>query len=528
MRAFATLLLFFCLLPGWAIALDSSELAKMPVLDNGRVKPFDTWAWESARAIYGRSHPRVDGQRYQASDLALQIALHPDYWSDVPMIRLDDPQLKDMLGVPREGKRYSYHQLSGSGLRELWHRLDSGHAPARLTRTGQELLSRMMRFEELLSGDWPLVPDTGHRQGAWTNPADSPATSASWEQLLTAGHSENQTAFDQALASIRQVAVSRGQGTIPSERQLSTELFYNRLQPFHKAWIVYILVSLLSLALLAKPAVLLRKSTYLLQWLGLLLLTTGLACITLITGRAPVSNLFESLAFVIWSLQILLLLFNHLTHKDFLLLLAGLLGALTLSYALDSTIDISINPLVPVLRSYWLTLHVTVVTFSYGAFLVAAALGHVWLWMNRRGASHADRKLIDQLTYRCLQLGTLTLALGIILGSVWANVAWGRYWGWDPKETWSLITFFFYLALLHGRLTGWLKQRGSAVASILGLLVVLMTYFGVNYYLSGLHSYAQGDASTVPLKLGIFLGVEALFLAWTLTARTQAEPDNAR
>ena len=523
MRLLSYLLLLFLLSPASVLAVDSSELAAMPVLDNGRVKPFDTWAWESMRVVHGSSHPRIEGERIQASELALQIVLEPERWTDAALIRLDDPQLKDILGLPREGRRYSYKQIATDRLQELWHRLDSGHAPARLQRTGHELLNRVIRFEEMLAADWPLLPDPSHPQAPWHSPAEVPEAASSWQKFLGSAQQDDQAGFHQALNDLRRLALSRSPGTLPDASRIEMELFYNRLQPFHKAWIVYLFTLLASLALLARPKPWLRITNRVLQWLGLLLLTTGLGCITYITGRAPVSNLFESLAFVIWSLQVLLLFFSHRTPKDFLYLLSGLLGALTLSYALDSTIDISINPLVPVLRSYWLTLHVTVVTFSYGAFLVSAALGHVWLWMHRRGADHAERKLIDQLNYRCLQLGTLTLALGIILGSVWANVAWGRYWGWDPKETWSLITFFFYLALLHGRLTGWLKQRGSAVAAILGLLVVLMTYFGVNYYLSGLHSYAQGDASTVPLKLGVYLAIEALFLAWTLTARPQLD-----
>jgi cytochrome c biogenesis factor len=110
----------------------------------------------------------------------------------------------------------------------------------------------------------------------------------------------------------------------------------------------------------------------------------------------------------------------------------------------------------------------------------------------------------------------VTLTAGIILGAVWANESWGRYWGWDPKETWSLITLLFYLALIHGRMNGWINKRNTAVVNIVGLVVVLMTYFGVNYYLTGLHSYATGNPAPFPLKLLVYLALEVAFVLWCL------------
>ena len=186
-------------------------------------------------------------------------------------------------------------------------------------------------------------------------------------------------------------------------------------------------------------------------------------------------------------------------------------------YALDSTIDISINPLVPVLRSYWLNIHVTIITASYGAFALAAGLGHVYLYRyrsNPRDTTFLNK--VDMLNLRSVQLGTVLLTAGVILGAVWANESWGRYWGWDPKETWSLITLLLYLAVIHGRLNGWADRVKTAVFTVAGFAAVLMTYFGVNYYLTGLHSYATGNPDPVPLKLLVYLALETAFVVWCL------------
>jgi hypothetical protein len=155
----------------------------------------------------------------------------------------------------------------------------------------------------------------------------------------------------------------------------------------------------------------------------------------------------------------------------------------------------SIDPLVPVLRgNFWLTVHVLTITLSYAAFALAMGFGHILLWRYARNpaAARADAPMHFWL-YRVLQLGVLLLAAGTILGGVWANYSWGRFWGWDPKETWALIALLCYILALHGRLAGWWTQFGLAVASVVCFLAVLMAWYGVNFVLGkGLHSYGFG------------------------------------
>ena len=156
----------------------------------------------------------------------------------------------------------------------------------------------------------------------------------------------------------------------------------------------------------------------------------------------------------------------------------------------------NIDPLVPVLRNnYWLTIHVLTITLSYAAFALAMGFGHIVLFRYLRESARqaVEDKQMHFWLYRVLQLGVLLLAAGTILGGVWANYSWGRFWGWDPKETWALITLLCYIVVLHGRLAGWWRDFGLAVGSVVCFLSVVMAWYGVNFVLgTGLHSYGFG------------------------------------
>jgi hypothetical protein len=177
----------------------------------------------------------------------------------------------------------------------------------------------------------------------------------------------------------------------------------------------------------------------------------------------------------------------------------------------------SIDPLVPVLRdNFWLTIHVLTITLSYAAFALAMGFGHILLWRYARNpaAARGDAPMHFWL-YRVLQLGVLLLAAGTILGGVWANYSWGRFWGWDPKETWALIALLCYILALHGRLAGWWTQFGLAVASVVCFLAVLMAWYGVNFVLGkGLHSYGFGIGGET--YVAIFVALDLLFVAFAI------------
>jgi cytochrome c-type biogenesis protein CcsB len=237
---------------------------------------------------------------------------------------------------------------------------------------------------------------------------------------------------------------------------------------------------------------------------GFIFHTLGLGIRWYISGHSPMSNGYESMLFISWVTMLAGFIFSR---KSLLALAAtAVLAGMTLMVAHLSFMDPEITNLVPVLKSYWLTLHVSVITGSYGFLGLGAILGLIvmimMLFVNTKNQERISAT-IDELTvinYRTLTLGLYFLTVGTFLGAVWANESWGRYWGWDPKETWSLITIVIYTLVTHSRMIPGMKDVYSFnLLSLFAFSSVLMTYFGVNYYLSGLHSYAGGDAVPVPV-----------------------------
>jgi len=214
-------------------------------------------------------------------------------------------------------------------------------------------------------------------------------------------------------------------------------------------------------------------------------------------GYVPLSNMYESLIFFSWTIVLIYLILEFRYQQR-------LIGVFVtpfsfLAIALTSIIpgvQPQIKPLVPALQSNWLTIHVTTCFFGYAAFSVSFGISILYLIqqkkMDREGGASKwlpSLSLLDEINYRSIVIGFPMLTLGIITGAAWANYAWGSYWSWDPKETWSLITWFVYAAFLHARLTRDWRGKKTAILSVIGFLFVLFTYFGVNYLISGLHSY---------------------------------------
>ncbi len=219
-------------------------------------------------------------------------------------------------------------------------------------------------------------------------------------------------------------------------------------------------------------------------------------------GHAPLTNMYESVVFFAWTIIIIYLGLEWKFKTRILGAFAVPLAFLAMAYASFST-DISktINPLVPALQSNWLIAHVVTCFIGYAAFAIAAGLGVLYLFSLRSVAGNENRatesrlpapSVLDDIIHKTMVFGFIWLSAGIITGAVWANSAWGTYWSWDPKETWSLITWFFYAITLHARYTrGWSGKK-IAFLSIIGFVSVLFTYYGVNFLLSGLHSYGSG------------------------------------
>ncbi|MGF1535225.1 MAG: cytochrome c biogenesis protein, partial [Elainellaceae cyanobacterium] len=236
-----------------------------------------------------------------------------------------------------------------------------------------------------------------------------------------------------------------------------------------------------------------------------------------IAGRPPVTNMYESVVWVGFGIAAIALLFELTSRSRYYLLAAAPLAmaCLILADSLPAVLDPGISPLVPVLRdNFWLSIHVPTIALSYASFALALGLGHVALG-NYLFAPNAKKRIktLSQLNYRVLQVGVLLLTAGIILGGIWAHFSWGRFWGWDPKETWALIALLCYLAPLHSRLTGWMGDFGINVSSVVSFNAVLMAWYGVNFVLgTGLHSYGFGTGGSALVIAGV-VGLDLLFVA---------------
>lgn len=206
-------------------------------------------------------------------------------------------------------------------------------------------------------------------------------------------------------------------------------------------------------------------------------------------GHAPLSNYYESLIFFSWSISLLLVTMRKRLSYPVITFIATALSLFLIAYAsLSPSVQKGIQPLIPALQSNWLHVHVITCFLAYAAFVISFVAGG--LYFIRSKGIVPSGEILEEINYRSIIIGFFMLSSGILTGAVWAHYAWGSYWSWDPKETWSLITWIVYALFLHARFVrGW-KGRRMAALSVIGFACVIMTYFGVNFFLSGLHSYA--------------------------------------
>jgi len=531
------LAMLFAMLLGVAAAPDASAQPNarppaMPVdatrgwaiLADGRVKPLETYAKETALAVIGRE--RFDG--LSALGILWGYALDPQDFMERAYVRVDSIELKLKLGLPANEKRFSLNGLVRNPafqriVRPALERQERDQPLSRLDDAALETYGKLQRLAALASGDALTIVPIVDASGSWTTPAqldDSAAPGAraireGFGRLAAAYASRDANAFGREAEALTLALRDSNPAAYPSASALARELFYEDFNAFGKAWGLYLAGFLAILLFGFSP----RPWGYA---AGMALITAGFLCHTIglglrwvIADRAPVSNMYESLVFMGWGAIAIGLVPEFLYRKRFLALAAGLMGFVCLAFAENLPINPAIDPLVPVLaHTYWLSVHVMTVMLSYSAFAVAMVLGHVMLMVELVFQKQRIDLLtsLSKLLYKTLQVGILFLAAGIIFGAVWANESWGRYWGWDPKETWSLITFFVYLAIVHARFAGWLRHFGLAASAILGFLAVVMTYYGVNFILAaGMHAY--GFAEGGQLYVAIYAVVELIIIA---------------
>jgi len=483
---------------------------QIAVQHSGRNKPFDSFARESLWLITGSS--QIGAQDPVATVLA--IAAAPSEWSGAKVLAVPYGPLREELGVDAKTTHVSYNELVETRrlMRMLPAIVTKQQRNEKLTvleNEAMDMYSRFVTFTELMRQDLRLGPGSVE----WTTVQATPLEEF-WEALVGAFGRGDGAAVERAAASVQETARRLNPQAYPPAWRLRLEVFYNAAEPFHVAGWLYVLACVGVLAGLRSVRWAARIG-WVALWAALVIHAGGIAARVVLGGRPPVSNFFETMLWLPFVTVAVALILERVYRVKYFVLVASALAAITLHLAYQLPLDPSIAPVVAVLRStLWLTVHVLTIVASYGVLALAMGLAHVYGGIYLvRGSRHPSLAVMDTLLYRAIQVGVVLLAAGVMLGAVWANASWGRYWGWDPKETWALITLMWFLAMLHGRFAGWLHGVWVALATIIGFFLLLMTYYGVSFYLVGLHSYAGGNAKPLPPLLIAYLVAELAFIA---------------
>ncbi len=519
--------------------------------NKGRIEPVNTIASQIIRKTAKKS--TVDGM--SATEVFLDMHMHPNKWKNQPIIKVANAELRNMLGTFDDRIALNSLIVSGPGggykLQELVRNAYE-KKPALRTKFDKEVINVDERVNILMgvfSGEYlTLFPIPGHQEDKWVGinqTSQLGAEAKAYAEGILKGYFtavENATAngnwaeADKLLLTLKEYQLAYGNQVIPSTGKIKLEVFYINFHIFGKLAKFYLFTGLLFLLLVFISLFNSKyKFRFILKILSAIIIflfaahTFGLAMRWYISGHAPWSNGYESMLFVGWATCLAGLVFAN--RSIITLALTTILSALTLLVAGMSWMSPEITNLVPVLKSYWLIVHVAIITASYGFLAIASLLGMLNLiLMLFRTPKNITRLniTIKELVYiieMALIIGLFMLTVGSFLGGVWANESWGRYWGWDPKETWALVTILVYSFIVHmHRIPGFKGHFQLSAAALVGFSSVLMTYFGVNYYLSGLHSYAQGEA--MPIPMGVYIGAASILVLIGLAALSESKVKN--
>lgn len=512
---------------GW----DFSELALIPLYQEGRLMPFDSFAGDAVLAVTGH----MSYQGWNSVELVLSWMVAANYWQNQAMIHIGHKDLKRQLLLDEEKLKFTPAELLSNevliqyaeGLSGRSHNQVGMRTQTKMDPREQQLkgtVTALEWFKGLVSGEaWRVIPTADDQWKTLYDTKDLAPDELEikrrFGEMIKAYYLGKQEPFEQAaLAARKAVEAKVNHWDEAAQKRVSLEHTYNLAHPFQFAWGLYLLGALVTLLrfLTAKPKI--RKNVFRLGLAiicaGILFHSFGFFSRIYITQRPPVSNMYESIVWVMYGVLAFAFILFWRTRQEILVTVAATVSAFGLIMA--DAAPVAINPtmrnLEPVLRSnYWLIIHVMTITLSYAAFALTAGIGNVALWKYFR-KSKKEMENLNQLGYRAMQIGVVLLAAGTILGGVWADESWGKFWSWDPKEVWALIALLCYLAVLHARFAGWAGQFGFAAFTVVCFMSVVMSWYGVNFILGvGLHSYGFAVGGT-----NIILGLCGLQLAYVL------------
>ena len=516
---------------------------------DGRMKPVNTYASELLRKLSKKDMYK----NYTANQVFLSMQESPQLWYNVPIIYLKPKKadtIRSLIGIPKSQKYAALIDFLDSNLNyKLGPYLEdaySAQVPTAIQKEFKEADQRVSLLFNTLEGDaLRLFPIPNDENNKWVAPKEfvqkglvlndtlygNFIRTGFLAYLATLQNDKVQkTDFSRSqnlLNAIKKSQIKYGGSAMLSDQKIKTEIQYNKYDIFKKlfSWYMYassLMFILLIIQILKYKSNILNVSVTIFKTLIYVcfgLHTIGLIARWYISGHAPWSDAYESMIYVAWATMAFGVMLGQKSNLTFAS--TAFVTAMIMMIAHWNWMDPSIGNLQPVLNSYWLMIHVAIIVGSYGPFALGMILGIIALLLMILTTAKNQLKMklnIKELTTineMALTVGLVMLTIGNFLGGMWANESWGRYWGWDPKETWALISIMVYAFVIHMRLIPGLRNRLLFnIASVLAFGSILMTYFGVNFYLAGLHSYAKDDQEIsimyIVLSLSILIVISVL------------------
>lgn len=513
----------------------------------GRYEPMNTLASEVVRKITKKSAYK----NYTANQVLLGLILYPDAWKAEPLFKVKNPELHSAIGF--KGEVVSFNDLMDESGRAYLLSDMVNAAFSKEVASQTDLDKEVMKLDDRVNALYlvqsgamiTIFPDSSSDNHKWQSVSDA---------LSLHNHGEGEHITDNFLHYLN--AVRNGEYELaqnklnvlkenqvqneillPSDSKLKLEISYNKINLFPRLAKFYglfgVVLMVLQFLLVFRP----KKIYRYLFTVGIIHLVVAFGIHTVmlgirwyISGHAPMSNGYESMIFVAWVTILAGLIF--VKRSGYAMALTAILAALSLLVAGMSNMNPEITNLVPVLKSPWLTIHVAVIMAGYGFLGLASIMGllNVVLYASLSSSNKGRLKeIIDSVSdvnHLTLIVGLYFMTAGVFLGGVWANESWGRYWGWDPKETWALITVLVYAFVSHmHRIPGMRGTFAFNLASFVSYSSVMMTYFGVNYFLGGIHSYASGSAFKVPVAVYVAVVVLTLLSVYAYRQHNKHLPN---
>ncbi len=502
--------------------------------ERGRMKPVNTFSSELLRKLSKKD--TYEG--LNADQVFVSMVENPFIWYSVPIIEIErkNDSIRKILGVSKKEKRISLIDLvEPDGTYKLDPYLEKASSTNNPSKFEKDFLKTHEKFyllnQALGGGILKVFPVPGDEGNKWVSVPElnehkfTGMDSVYTRQIIQIYRQSLQDARqtgdyskpDQYVESIKSFQRKFGSDVLPTDKKIKAEIALNKYDIFRTLYGYYGIVGLLLMIFVIirifKDSKIIRGLVH--GTIGLVILlfishTAGLIIRWYVSGHAPWSDAYESMIYVAWMTLAIGLAFGK--RSNLTIAATTFVACIILFYAHQNWTDPAIANLQPVLDSYWVLIHVSIIVGSYGPFFVGAILGILALLLtiltteSNKKRMDLNIKEITIINEMALTIGLVMLTIGNFLGGMWANESWGRYWGWDPKETWALISIMVYAFVIHMRLVPGLRGRWwFNMMSVFAILSVLMTYFGVNFYLKGLHSYASGDQAVTPVEAYYFV-----------------------